>query len=533
MNEKSRKIIEDVVLNGTPAEKKELYGFDSQTPRRILLKKFKIFTRGNFPRYFKYKSAPFHDDWGLKMIASYYGENHLNIAGRGLAKTTLKKLFDVFVLLNDRDNFRKYIKVLTKDLKNSKQIVTDVYNLIVEVRGIYGDVFDQEGDVKREETMTSFILNGSPRWDGSISLNGEGRKYAAGTVGQTQRGHIQDAYRPDWVWLEDCEDRESISSVAITEGIISKLGEAIDGLSKDGSYFMTANYISDQGVVEWVKNKPSVITTITPLLSNSKDDATANWIIYSAQDVAKIRNDTDDFMGEYCCDPAHSQNKFFDLARIDADLQKAKAPTRESASVKYWVDYTPSHRYAMGNDFSEGVGLDSCTLCLFDFNFGSVVATYAKNDIAPDLATHEFMRVGREFGNCLIIPETNSKCGGTAITTLRAENYPNIYKQKNVKSIHAKETKWGWDTNSSTKYMAFYEFRKDYNDGLITIYDANLLKEMRAYTNADLQESAVGLITRHFDLLMAAIIAWQGRKVAVASSNAKSYSAAYDKYLEN
>lgn len=516
----SKEFIQNIILNGTVAEKLELYGFNSGTPHRIILKKFKYFSRANYPRYFRHKSAPFHDEWVLDMIKSYYGENVLNIASRGLGKTTAKKLFDVFVLLNDQDAHRKYMKILTKDLKNSKQIVTDVYNLIVEVHDIYGDVFEKEGDKKREETMTSFTTK-------------DGRKYAAGTVGQTQRGHIQDAYRPDWVWLEDCEDRESIRSAVITESIISRLAEALDGLSKDGSFYMTANYISDQGVVEWVKQKPSVTTKITPLLRDHRDNSTATWDIYTAEDVEKIRKDSDDFMGEYQCDPANSQNKFFDLARLDEDLRNATKPLKESAGVRYWANYNPKHRYAMGNDFSEGVGLDACTLALFDFTNGEVVATYAKNDISPDLAAHEFMRVGREFGNCLIVPETNNKCGGTAITTFRSNSYPNIYQQKNEKLIRGKSTKWGWDTNSSTKYTAFYEFRSDYNDGLIKIRDADLLKEMRAYTNADLQETQVGLITRHFDLLMAAVIGWQGRKHAAVNSGMQSYRGAYDKYLQD
>jgi hypothetical protein len=29
------------------------------------------------------------------------------------------------------------------------------------------------------------------------------RKLLAGTVGITQRGHLQDAYRPDWLVLDD------------------------------------------------------------------------------------------------------------------------------------------------------------------------------------------------------------------------------------------------------------------------------------------------------------------------------------------
>lgn len=284
----SKAIIKEIILNGSVEEKKLLYGFDQDTPRKVIAKKFKLFSRGCYPRYFSKPSAPFHDDFISDMINSYFGENRLNAAYRGSAKTSLKKLFDVFVLLNDGSAYRKYLKVLSRDLANSKQIVTDVYNLIIEVRGIYGDVFESETDAKREETMSSFTT-------------ADGRKYKAGTVGQSQRGHLQDAYRPDWVWFEDTEDRVSIDSVAITQGTINRCEEAIDGLAKGGSYYVTCNYISDQGVVQYFMDKPSVKTRITPMLLDSKDDTSTSWPIYSTDEIAAIRADCEDWWGEYQC----------------------------------------------------------------------------------------------------------------------------------------------------------------------------------------------------------------------------------------
>lgn len=510
-------LIKRIVLTGTIGEKLELFGFDFQTPRKRIAVKFEAFARGCYPRYFKEDSAPFHADFVADMIASYFGENRLNAAFRGSAKTSLKKLFDVFVLLNDRAGFRKYIKVLARDGKNSRQIVTDVFNLMFEVRHIYGNVFEKEGDIKREETMSGFTMK-------------NGRKYTAGTVGQTQRGHVQDAYRPDWIWFEDTEDRESIRSMVITQGIIERCAEAIDGLSIDGSYYVTCNYISDQGVVQWFMNKSSVKTRITPLLANDKDNSSATWRIFTPQKVTLIRKDADDFFGEYQCDPQKSQNKFFDLERINADLKNCRLPDRESAGVRYWTKYQPHHRYGQGSDHSEGIGEDANTLAGFDFTTGELAYDYANNMIAPDLATHEFARVGAEFGNCIYAPEVNNKCGGTAITTLRSLNYPNIYRPRDDRKIKDKPTKFGWETNSNTRYNMFFDFRKDYNDGLIKIYDKDLLAEMKAFTNNDLNETTAGLITKHFDLLTAAVIGWQMKKYATQASG--NYDAAMKRYLE-
>lgn len=509
------------IIHGTKEEKLLLYGFDSNTPKERVYKKFRYFARANYPRYFQERSAPFQELFAKDMVASYYGVNKVQAAFRGSAKTSLKKLFDVFVLLNDRDGYRKYIKVLSRDGKNSKQIVTDVYNLIVEVQDLYGNVFEKSDNVKREETMSGFTMR-------------NGRKYAAGTVGQTQRGHIQDAYRPDWIWFEDIEDRESIGSAVMTQGTINRVDEAIGGLSIKGSYYVTCNYISDQGVVQWFMNRSSVSTRITPLLLDADDPKSVTWKAISEEKVKEFKKDAEDFFGEFQQDPKRSENKFFDVARIERDLKLCKEPKTISGDVKYWGSYQSNHRYGAGSDHSEGTGRDANTLALFDFNTGELMASYANNEIAPDMSVHEFARVCSEFGNCMYAPETNNRCGGIAITTLKnlPVPYPNIFRQTTEDKATKKLTeKLGWETNSKTKYTMFYEFKTDYNDGLIKIYDKDVLAEMKAYTNSDLTEKTTGLKTRHFDLLIAVVIAWQMRKYVGAPKS--NYRAAYQKYIDS
>jgi predicted transcriptional regulator len=96
--------------------------------------------------------------------------------------------------------------------------------------------------------------------------------------------------------------------------------------------------------------------------------------------------------------------------------------------------------------------------------------------------------------------------GGIVITTLKGI-YENIYRFVDKRNVIEREsTKLGWYTSSLTKTNAFMGFRKDYNDGLIKINNPELLKEMKMYSNTDLAESST--ITRHFDLLMSAVIAW-------------------------
>lgn len=487
--------LKQIALNGTNPEKRELFSFTlDESDDRILLK-YKLFSRSQYPHYFTHKSAPHHDTRIKNYLKSYRGvAKGIEIAYRGDAKTSHAKLFVAFVLLNDKKAFRRYMKVLSRDLKNAAQFVTDVYNNIVTVSHIYGDIFEKEGDVKREERMGSFTTK-------------RGQKLIAGTVGQTQRGHLQDAFRPDWVLFEDVEDRESVSSIAITSGVIQRCDEAIQGLSFEGSYHVNANYISDAGTIQWFLNKPDIIKHIVPIVDENGVPA---WDRYTPEILQKLEADAEDWAGEYLCDPTRTGDKFFDTALIKQMLDEVEKPSRVSGLVRHWGGYNPSHRYGIGIDLSDGIGKDSCALVGFDFKTGEQILSGDDNQLAPDLFTYEAIRAGRELGNCILAPETNNTCGGIAIRVLKEQQYQNIYQKEITDTIASTVTKRiGWHTNSKTKPDMFYEFKKDFADGLITINDERILKEMLVFTKADLQDARNSAITRHFDLLVATCIAWQ------------------------
>lgn len=494
--EETRQFIKDIILNGTNEDKILLYSFTTKDSNERILKKFQLFSKANYIRFFKGSDAPFHREMILNMIRSYKGENFIDLAFRGSSKTSLGKLFLTFVILNDLEHYRRYIKINSKDIKNSKQIVTDVFNMCLDVVPIYGDVFEKEGEKKREERMDSFTMK-------------SGVKVTAGTMGQTQRGHIQDAYRPDWIWFEDIEDRESISSQAITESIIAACDEAIAGLDKNGSWMLTGNYISENGTIQWFLNKKAVITQITPIITNGQP----TWCIYTLQEIEKLKSDSEDFYGEYMCDPSRSEGKFFDIDRIENDLKNCRPPKQIIDGVKIWNGYLPHHRHGVGADTSEGVGLDSNSLGAFDFSTGELVATYHSNQIKPELFAYKIRDIGQMYGNCVVAPEINNMSGGIVIVTLK-NIYENIFQDVDRTKIKEVESlKLGWHTNSRSKPQMFMDFRRDYNDGIIKIYDEQVLKEMKCYTNNDITERPNAMVTRHFDLLTSVVIAWQMRNV--------------------
>ena len=498
--------VKKVILEGTNQEKLALFTFNNKMPVEKVLLKFNLFINAYFIRYLKNKSAPFHDEMIKGYIESYRGNNFINLAFRGSAKSSYMKLFLVFVLLNDEDAYRKYIKILSRDLKNPKQIVTDIYNMLLEMRWLYGDVFEKEGDKKREETMSSFTMK-------------RGVKLTAGTVGQAQRGHLQDAFRPDWIVFDDIEDSETITSQVMTDGIIASCDEAITGLQPIvGSWCVLGNYLSEDGVIQWFMNKSSRTLKITPILQDGKP----TWDIYTMAHIEQLRKDSNNFETEYNCDPSKTDNKFFNIDKINEDLKRCPQPLWIKDGVKQWSVYENHMRYTLGADTSEGIGKDSNAFVMWNTRTGEQVASYHSNEIKPELFAYKFAEKGKEFGTCIVAPEINNYSGGIVITTLR-QIYPEdkIFRHQDPRTYKELEsTKLGWYTTNLSKTNAFMDFRKDYNDGIIKIKDPDLLKEMKMYTQQDVSETGNSLkVTRHFDLLQAAIIGYSAKSYEIRESS--------------
>lgn len=491
----SKEQLKEILNSGNKSDILAVFVFDENDTAERIYKKFALYSRYHFSRYFSSKDSPYHKQMVINIIKSYLGEiNYLDIAYRGFAKTTYGKVLLTYFLTNDmRSDRRKYIKVLTKDIKNSKQIVTDTYNMLLELRPFYGDMFLQEGDKKREETMSSFTTVHQV-------------KLTAGTIGQTQRGHVQDAYRPDWIWFDDVEDAKSVRSPVQTQGAIESIEEAITGLSADGNYFVTANYISEYGAVQHFKDKEFIITDIFPILD---EDGKPTWDRFTMEKIEELRADSLDWWGEYMCDPARSDNKFFDIETIDRMIEQTIEPIRVEAGMKVFKDYFVGHKYIIGADVAGGGGLDHSAFVVWDVTTGETVATYKNNKIEPRLFAHELARAGNKYGGCIIAPENNSI--GVACVDALSDIYSNIYRQENI-ATHSSfgqgvTKKLGYNTNSRTKPNMLGELKLATQEGSIVVYDKDILLEMRSFVFDDMAVTEP-LPTRHFDLLMATSIGW-------------------------
>lgn len=483
-----------------------LFKFTIDENNDIILFKFNLWARYFFPQYFKADDAIFHHDIDEGNLNIYRGslKAFVDIAFRGAAKTARTKLFIGFVILNDSNNFRKYFKILCEDGDNSKQLVTDIYNMLVNKRvaEFYPDTFKQT-TAKREERMESFTTY-------------LGVKVIADTVGTGQRGSLQEDARPDFIWFDDFETRKTLYSAKDTRKIWANMEEARTGLAKTGGCIYTCNYISEQGNVHTLvtKTSSSKKVLIVPIIVNG----VPTWSYYTVGEIEQMKIDDDDFEGERLCQPSASKDVLFD--RESLDRQIAKVPKKVVGGFKIFKEYNPSHRFGSGHDVAGGVGLDSSTSVYIDFDVfpAQVAATFESNTIKPDTFGDEVNRESNIFGGAVAGIEKNNHGHATIARAKQLEVNMYYTKPKDDVKVQNDATpkEYGWHTNALTKPKMFFAFLKAVEDGLIDLNDPALIAEAKAYSRNDLidNETDPRLTTRHFDLLIAACIAWQMKDFA-------------------
>ena len=476
-----------------------LFTFKASEPNRNIIFKFGLWCRFFFPDAFQTKDAPFHaviDDFNLRaykgMIRSF-----TNIGFRGCAKTTRTKLFIAFCIANDQEHWKRYIKVLSKDIANARQIVTDIYNYFVDpnVKTYYPHIFEKT-DAKREETMLSFTTS-------------FGVKITADTVGTDQRGQIQDTSRPDLIWFEDFETRKTLRSAVETKSIWENMEEARTGLSRNGASIYTCNYISERGNVHKLvlKESESNKVLVTPIVNQGN----IAWNIYTSEMIRQIEEDAEDFEGEYLCKPSASLDVMFDREQLErTEVGKV---WREVSSFRMYDEFDPSHRYASGHDVAGGVGLDSSTSVFIDFHSfpNKVVATYKSNTIRPEIFGDEIDRQLDYYGGCLTAPERNNQGIATIVRLKQLGREVFAQTSSPTKLSISPPTDYGWHTNSATKPKMMYDLVKAVDNGHLLLIDPDLIQEAKSYSRDDLmdKEADPRLTTRHFDLLIACAIAYQ------------------------
>ena len=541
--------IRDKIINGKPAERIYICG-----------QSFLGFALYYFNIYFSYLPAPFHREFAedCESLSNGSVKEAVWIAFREAAKTSFAKIFIIWLIcyqkkryINfdsfDGENAKNALFDITTDLQTNQRLIADFGHLYNEVR-----TFEQ----KKMKKIAAFITNewpwgkkGTPKEDNMYYR--PAIKVEAFSVGKSIRGRLFRNIRPD-MWIgDDLENEKTILSSPITQKTIAHIDSLRAGLPEGSGALYLGNYLSDQGVVQTVmdkvKNAQGVIRFI-PILKNNEIAWPDKYVKTEEEAIKENKNrdktrkkialetkkrDLGDtiFNTEMMLSPLSAADLVFNRAKITELLDEKEREYDDKAGFRIWDKYNPSHRYAIGADTSDGIGLDSNSSVLIDFSTmpNKQIGSYASNTIAADVFAHELKREGNMFGECLIAPENNTRSGGTCINELKAI-YPieYIFRQRSQgKDIRVRDKikdVLGWETNTATKHDMILQLKTAIEDGKLKIYDKRILEEARRYGRKDLSLISIdSLATRHFDLLMACAIAWAMRNYAEAKETEETY----------
>lgn len=207
-----------------------------------------------------------------------------------------------------------------------------------------------------------------------------------------------------------------------------------------------------------------------------------------------------------------SGNKLFNGEIIDAMRQMYKRePLEVDGDFLIYKKYQKGHVYGLGADVSQGVRRDSSTIVVIDFTLGEVVLTYKSSTIDPVAFAYDIKKAALMYGGCIAAPEANN-VGMTTCVTLNGI-YPYIYTQVREGLLESSPSnKLGYLSTSATKPKYMYELSTALEDGELKIPDEAILLEGKRFNKEDsLTVLPTDKTTRHFDLLIAAGIAWQMR----------------------
>ncbi len=226
-----------------------------------------------------------------------------------------------------------------------------------------------------------------------------------------------------------------------------------------------------------------------------------NWRRYTIAN--KCHGDEFLFMQEY---PATPEEAFVSSGRPKFNiksLKKYQTITREpergylnvnnghitfvpddKGYISIWKRPVPGEFYCIGADVAEGLvhGDYSCAV-VGDSNFDIVAMWHGHID--PDLFGLELIKLGRFYNDAYLGVENNNH-GLTTLTTIKKEEYWNIYFSKSYDKISDTITqKIGWSTNARTKPLMIDKLAEFIREMYLGIYSDTIISEAFTYIIED------------------------------------------------
>lgn len=523
--------IKQILLKGTPSQRH--YVFD---------KGFIYFCIYYFPQYFTYPVAPFH--WDFTKDAQDLATNKITqsawITFRESAKTSYAKMVVIWFICHEK---KRYINWDSYDKDNSESAL---YDIITELQTNQRLIADY-GHLFYQEKGESEIAGKKPKKIGRF-VTENGIRVEAYSTQESARGRVHGKDRPDFFIFDDIETNKTKMSYALTFKIISHVEEVRSGLGPLGSILYLGNWISDDGVINYIINGDP-LRKIQGLRTNPRARVRSIPVVYPDgrlawpgkymktdkealeynKDVpiskAKVsleakKQDLGDsvYATEMMNNPGASGDYYFDREiikdLIDALRSRNLEPVKVVGGAKIWRKYNPKHRYAWGADTAEGIGADANTMTMINFSTkpARTVATYENNEIKPTALAYVCIKWGLIYGEAFGVPEINNT-GYATVAKLVEEEYTNMYTRQ-VKNKTSKKTtdEYGFKTTGASKPDVLANFADAVEDGELEILDINILEEMYRFKDRDVHiiNKKEGM-TQHFDLMMSAVLAWEGR----------------------
>jgi len=497
-----------------------------------------------FLHYLTHPFAPFHKDF----IKDFQGlmdgslEEVAWVTFRESAKTAFTKMLMCWAIVYKK---KRYMNWDSYDKVNAESALVDVANELAtnkRLKADFGNLYDSRNAVITEENEIK-----KPKRIG-LFVTTNGVRVEAFSTGQSTRGRLYRNVRPDFFVLDDIENAQTKDSPTITAKTIAHIRELQGGLGGGGNVLYLGNYISDTGVMEFLINgddktkgltdKDRCVVRNLPVMDRKTN--TINWpgkYVRTDKEARVINKDIEEpwlrvisleakermlgeraFRTEMMNEPEPAEGYFFDREKVKRDLDTlVQQPIELVGGARRYARYNASHAYTGGQDTAEGVGSDASAEVYIDVTRkpNLVVSCFSDNEMQPGVFGAQIVKHAKHWGEAFVVPEDNGPGYGTVNAIIERE-YTNVYTRVTKNKVTNEDMKvYGFRTTFQTKYDVADAFRKAYEDGDLEIRDKALLTEMYLFKNADMRiMKADPLITRHFDLLRAAFLAYEGKKYA-------------------
>lgn len=137
---------------------------------------------------------------------------------------------------HDEKKAKKNVMSIANELQANKKIINDFGQLF------YEDISQRKQKKSKKKSFSEFST------ENGVSVRSISPR-------QPQRGDGVDQFRPDFYVLDDLENVKTARSKKITRSTIEFIEEIMTGLSVDAEMIFLGNWITDKGVMAWLKKK--------------------------------------------------------------------------------------------------------------------------------------------------------------------------------------------------------------------------------------------------------------------------------------